>query len=157
MYAPLLKIITNHRIKPALKKIANLPRNLYGQSLDLLSHFMPAVLAEKALLSKLRGTSGYLPQGNIELTYRIEKGLRALQDTAGANRWLHHRWVMIFEELMSDLDGALQFDKGFDYVCLGAGTRNSFAFPLLVSLSGANNTYIVEPDSLKETSLSSFS
>lgn len=107
---------------------------------------MPAVLSTQAVLQKLRDDNSWLPPSNAELVYLVEKRIRALRDNDGSNRWLHHRWLMIFEEMCQDMEASFNCPEDFNYVCLGAGTRNPLSFPLLVFLAGAGRAYIVEPE-----------
>lgn len=105
-------------------------------------------LAEQLIIKKLRNRKDWIPRSNIELVFRVDQRLRALQDREGANRWLHYRWVEIFNQLFEDLEGMIDGRKGFTYLCLGAGTRNGLSLPLLVFMAGAKDVCIVEPDRL---------
>jgi hypothetical protein len=87
-----------------------------------------------------------VPPGNVELAFRLDGALRRLADPAGANRWLLHRWRGLATELVRDVEGAFSFVPGFRALCLGVGTRNPLAFPLLVGLTGASVVHALEPE-----------
>lgn len=72
-----------------------------------------------------------------------------MEDPGGSNRWLHHRWVSIFERLFDDVHELVDVKGGFECVLLGAGTRNPLAFAILVFLAGARKIYVVEPEPIQ--------
>ena len=112
------------------------------------SRRLPAEWAAEALLARLQADPAWLPPGNLEIAYRLDGALRRLGDPTGANRWLHDRWARLACELREDLAGGFEFPPGFSAVCLGVGTRNGLAFPLLVGLMGAGRVEAVEPEPL---------
>lgn len=112
----------------------------------VLRKLISVPFAEKILSERLQTDPNYWPYENIVLLFEIEKRLDALDDTVGSNRYLHHRWVMIFEDTMRSLKAyGVSLPDDFNYMCLGVGNRNPFALPFLFSLAGASHCYIVEP------------
>ena len=107
---------------------------------------IPPRLAEKLLLRRLLSDEEYWPFTNIHMIHEIEKRLNTLEDPEGANRYLHHRWVMILNKTFDDLRASnSQIPPNFHYLCLGAGQKNTFALPFLFHMAGAGKVYIVEP------------
>ena len=98
------------------------------------------------MLDRLRTDPEWLPPSNVELEFLVAARLRSLQDDSLGNRWLHHRWASLFNDLYDDLDSFVALRDGFTYVCMGPGSRNPFAFPLLVFLAGAGRVWLVEPE-----------
>jgi hypothetical protein len=62
------------------------------------------------------------------------------------SRWLHYRWLRILDDLFAAVGDALTARREFDAVCMGVGTRNPLALPLLLYLSGARRVWVVEPE-----------
>ncbi len=126
-------------------------RGLRRRAADALARLgsrVPTRWASESLLRALRADPGWVPPGNIEIAFRLDGALRRLPDPSGANRWLHHRWTALARELVHDLDGVVAFRPGFRALCVGAGTRNPLAFPLLVGLTGASAVHALEPEPL---------
>lgn len=107
--------------------------------------------AAARLTAQLRRDPRRLPPEGLELAFELQRRLRALEDPTGRNRWLHHRWVTIFEQMFDELERRdVLPEPGFTYVCMGAGVQNPYAFSLLPSLAGAEHVWLVEPGGLVE-------
>lgn len=107
---------------------------------------LPVSFAERRLVWDVRAHRECVRPHSIELVVRLSTALRAMPDPDGGNRWLHHRWQGIFEEVFGHVAGLIDVERGFDSLCLGAGTRNPLAFPMLMFLGGARTVAVVEPE-----------
>lgn len=118
---------------------------------DLLARNIPGSTLAEAFAKRLGREAGWLPPNRIAIAYALNQRLRQLADPTGGDRWLHYRWIGIFEEMWRDLDEAgARPEPPFTYVSMGPGTRNPYAFGLLVFLAGADRIWLVEPDRLDE-------
>ena len=107
---------------------------------------IPSKLAEQLLLKRLTSDEEYWPRTNINMIHEIERRLSTLKDPQGRNRYLHHRWVMIFNKTLDDLNALdLHLPPDFHYLCFGAGQKNTFALSFLFHLAGAGKVYVLEP------------
>ena len=95
-------------------------------------------------LDLVRGGQVPLAAPTIETASRLTHALRNLSDPGGRSRWLHHRWIMLFDELMATL-GPDALPPGYHALCLGAGIVNPLALPLLLFFGGAERIWVVEP------------
>ena len=129
-------------------------RRLFGRAVALVppaaARWIPPSWATEAILTRMRRDPAWLPPGNLEIAFRLQGTLRRIADPDGGNRWLHHRWIRLADELREDLNDTFAFPPGFAAVCLGVGTRNGLSFPLLIGLMGAERVEAVEPEPLGE-------
>ena len=106
------------------------------------------LLPPEAALARTRAVvqrdTAWITAPVIETVSTLTHGLRATVDPAGQRRWLHHRWVMLFEEMM-DTVGPDAPPRPYHALCLGAGLVNPLALPLLLFLGGAERVWVVEP------------
>jgi SAM-dependent methyltransferase len=111
----------------------------------------PRPTTASRVAAQLRRAPHRLPPESIELAYELQRRLRSQEDPSGGNRWLHHRWLAIFERMLDELERNEALPPpGFTYVCMGAGVRNPYAFSFLMVLAGAERVWIVEPEGLDE-------
>jgi hypothetical protein len=105
---------------------------------------IPAQTAARRLAAAMAKRPGWFPRDGIELAVRLADALHAHDDES--NRWGHARWTGIFAEMLDAAAADLPALDALDAVCLGAGTRNPLAFPLLLYLAGARRVWVVEPE-----------
>ena len=107
---------------------------------------IPSTLAEQLLIKRLTSDDEYWPRTNINMIHEIERRLSTLKDPQGGNRYLHHRWVMIFNKTLDDLNALdVHLPSNFHYLCFGAGQKNTFALSFLFHAAGAGKVYVIEP------------
>lgn len=58
----------------------------------------PAVASDR-VVDALGTRPDWFPADGIALAYRLSTVLRSLRDEDGGNRWLHHRWLRLFDEV----------------------------------------------------------
>lgn len=102
--------------------------------------------ASHRVVDALRARPNWIPRDGIELGFRLGTALRTATDADGGNRWLHHRWRRLFDEMFDVVGDELSPRTGFHALCLGAGSRNPLAFPLLLYAGGAARVSVVEPE-----------
>lgn len=107
---------------------------------------LPPPLTARRTLDALRADAGWVPPDALELIVRLNAAARGLRDDDRSNRWLHYRWVSVFEEMFDAVEDGLVPRLGFDAVSFGAGSRNPLALPLLLFLGGARRVHVVEPE-----------
>jgi hypothetical protein len=107
---------------------------------------LPATVAARRTAAEIRNRGDWVPGEAIEIVDGLSGRLRALgaEGAHAESRWLHHRWLTMFEDVFSAIGADVP--PNADAVCMGAGTRNPLAFPLLLYLAGARRVWIVEPE-----------
>jgi hypothetical protein len=113
-----------------------------------LLELLPAETAARRVAEEVRRRPGWFPPDALEIVTSLSARLRTLGPEGDhlGNRWLHHRWIAMAEEVFAAVGDDLVPRQEFDAVCVGAGTRNPFAFPLLLYFGGARRVWVVEPE-----------
>src|SRR5438552_16241383 len=120
---------------PGARPISGALRRMFGRGIALGRAggraLLPSSLTARRMLDALQADPGWLPPEAPELVMRLNAALRTLRDEDASNRWLHHRWTVLFEEVFDAVGDELTPRPGFDAVSFGAGSRNPLALPFL--------------------------
>jgi hypothetical protein len=136
---------------PGARTTARVVRRVASAARRRGVRLLPLSFAARAMVEALRLRAHPLPSEAPELAVRLNAALRALHDDDGSNRWLHHRWVRIFEEMFDVVGDDVRPRRGFHAVCFGAGSRNPLALPLLLFLGGSARVHVVDPELAADT------
>src|SRR5947207_9701066 len=127
---------------PAARRVRCLARAIAAAATSVV----PVSIAVRRTLRALRARPGWVPSEGIELVDGLNVALRQLGDADGGNRWLHHRWLAIFDGQFDAVAARLDPRADFDVLCMGAGSRGPLALPLLLFLGGARCIHVVDPE-----------
>jgi hypothetical protein len=106
--------------------------------------------ASDAVWQALRADSAWTPYPNLAVASEILRRVRSIPDPLGANRYLPHRWRMIFNEIRVATAGDIDWHAGPTFLNFGAGDRNPMGLPLLAILAGASRGIALEPGPIRD-------
>jgi hypothetical protein len=98
----------------------------------------------------LRADAGWSPHPNLMVGAEILRRVRAIPDLRGTNRYLPHRWRMIFNEIRALTAKDVDWAAGPVFLSFGAGDRNPMGLPLLAVLAGASRGIALEPGPIRD-------
>lgn len=115
----------------------------------LIAQVLATPMGREAVWKAMHRDANWTPQPNVAIAAEIQRRIRQIPDPEGSNRYLPHRWRMIFNEIRAATAGKV--DWSADPVCLnfGAGDRNPAALSLLFGLAGASTSYVLEPGAIR--------
>ncbi len=103
-----------------------------------------------AVWNALRANTEWTPQPNLTVAAEILRRVRSIPDPEGANRYLPHRWRMIFREMRELTAKDIDWSTGPVFLNFGAGDRHPMGLPFLAVLAGASKGIALEPGSLRD-------
>jgi SAM-dependent methyltransferase len=106
--------------------------------------------AQGAVWHALCADTEWTPQPNLTVGAEILRRVRAIPDPQGANRYLPHRWRMIFNEIRTLTAKDVVWAAGPVFLSFGAGDRHPMGLPLLAVLAGASKGIALEPGALRD-------
>lgn len=106
--------------------------------------------ASDAVWQALRADSAWTPYRNLAVASEILRRVRSIPDPLGANRYLPHRWRMIFNEVRVATARDIDWHAGPTFLNFGAGDRNPMGLPLLAILAGASRGIALEPGPIRD-------
>ena len=127
---------------PGVVRAVRLARGLVGAT----TSFVPVSVALRRSIVAAHERAGWTQADAIALVDAFNDALRAAPDDEGASRWLHHWWDHLFDVMYGAVSADLSPRRAFTALCLGAGTRNPLAMPLLLYMGGAARVIVVEPE-----------
>jgi hypothetical protein len=106
--------------------------------------------ASDAVWLALRADSTWTPYRNLAIASEILRRVRSIPDPLGVNRYLPHRWRMIFNEIRVATARDIDWHAGPTFLNFGAGDRNPMGLPLLAVLAGASRGIALEPGPIRD-------
>lgn len=107
-------------------------------------------VAKGIVWNALCADAGWTPHPNLTVGMEILRRVRAIPDPHGANRYLPHRWRMIFNEIRALTAKDVDWTTGPVFLNFGAGDLNPMGLPLLAVLAGASQGIALEPGALRD-------
>lgn len=92
----------------------------------------------------------WMPQPAQSVASELLRRVRTIPDPQGANRYLPHRWRMIFNEIRAVTAKDIDWRAGPVFLSFGAGDRNPMGLPLLAVLAGAARGIALEPGPIRD-------
>lgn len=104
---------------------------------------------DDAVWQALMADRGWTPYRNLAVASETLRRIRVIPDPHGENRYLPHRWRMIFNEIRDLTSKDIDWRAGPVFLSFGAGDRNPAGLPLLAILAGAAKGLVIEPGRLR--------
>ncbi|MBL0929188.1 MAG: methyltransferase domain-containing protein [Alphaproteobacteria bacterium] len=145
------------RIEYAFKNPGNaaaaILRRAIGPLRDISTEIFAWLLRRRglddAVWRALRADRRWTPYRNLAVASETMRRIRMISDPLGENRYLRHRWRMIFNEIRDLTSKDVDWRVGPVFLSFGAGDRNPIGLPLLAVLAGAAKGLVIEPGQLR--------
>lgn len=137
----------HHAITVVTQKIAEFATRQYEA---FLAYLLKKSLAPGAVWRTLVVSKDWMPQPAQAVASEILRRVRLIHDPDGGNRYLPHRWRIIFNEIRTLTAMDIDWTSGPVFLSFGAGDRNPMGLPFLAVLAGASKGIALEPGPLRD-------
>lgn len=117
---------------------------------DRLAWLLRRSMQDDVVWRALIAQKNWMPQPGQAVASEILRRVRSIPDPDGGNRYLPHRWRIIFNEIRALTAKDIDWSAGPVFLSFGAGDRHPMGLPFLAALAGASRGIALEPGALRD-------